>query len=123
MSSPRKPISILAALVAVSLGAVFTAAGAMETSQAAARCEIITKKSGGLISIQAQAHADKAVSGSYEFSVTGSGTNLNQGGDFDGAAGETISLGSAMLIAGQALDVELSVRASGSISKCSERLG
>jgi hypothetical protein len=120
----NKPFSIWATLVLVSFGVAFTAAGAVEASNHPAQCEIVTKTSDGMIAIEALAHAKKATSGSYNLTISGPGTNLDQGGAFDAKASQSITLGSAMLSAnGSGLDIELEVHANGTTSKCTKRVG
>jgi hypothetical protein len=124
MTGTNKHFSIWATLVVAGLGAAFTAAGAVEASNGPTRCEIVATTSGGMISIEALAHANKTTSGSYDLTISGPATNIDQGGDFDVRAGQSVTLGSATLSAnGQGLDIELEVRANGTISKCSERVG
>jgi len=124
MTGTHKQFSIWAAAVVVGLGAAFTASGAVEASNGPASCEIVAQKSGGMISIEAVAHGRKATSGSYQLVISGPGTNVNQGGDFEVGAGDKVTLGTAMFSAnGRGLDVDLTIKAGGTTSSCSERVG
>lgn len=120
----KTQFSIWAAFMVASLGAAIAASGAVQAGSSAAQCEIVAKNSGGMVSIEALAHAQTAMSGGYELTISGPGTSLNQGGAFDARAGETVSLGSAMLTAsGRSYDVRLKLLADGTVSQCSERVG
>lgn len=117
-----KQVSICAALIVAGLGAAFSTAGASQTGSQPVQCEIATKKSsGGMTVIEGLVHASKAISGTYRLQVSGPGTNISQGGDFDTSAGKPAVLSSIML-SGSGQRINLDVTAGGHTASCSRRL-
>jgi len=109
-----------AILMACTAGATDTAQiGATASSPA---CEIITRNLGGMTVIEGVVTSDKAVSGSYSLRVSGSGTNIRQGGEFDAAANEKTVLGKVSLGGStRAYDIDLKVEADGRTLPCKTR--
>lgn len=124
MTGTNKHFSIWAACMVASLGAAFAAAGASQPDSGPLRCEIVASSSGGMTQIAGLAHAGKALSGSYQLRVSGPGTSINQGGEFDAASGRPATLGSVTLGgSARSYDVRLEVRAGGHTVSCAERIG
>lgn len=123
MTVSNKQFSIWAACMVASLAAAFAAAGASQAGSGPAQCEIAAKSSGGMVAIDALAHADGALNGTYRLTVSGNGTNINQAGEFDASAGETVRLGSATLGGSGSYNVKLDVTAGGVTAQCAERVG
>ncbi|HUH76127.1 MAG TPA: curli-like amyloid fiber formation chaperone CsgH [Devosia sp.] len=117
-----KQFSICAALIVAGLGAAFSAASASQAGSQPVQCEIATKKSsGGMTVIEGLVHAPKAISGTYRMKISGPGTNISQGGDFDASAGKPAVLSSIML-SGSGQRISLDVTADGHTASCSKRL-
>lgn len=114
-----------AASIAIGLSAGGAAIGAGNgTSGDPIACQIEQSRSGGMIMLEGVVTSTQPVTGHYAFSVRGPGANINQGGDFEAAAGEAVSLGSIMIGAnGTSHDVRLEVTAAGYSATCSERAG
>lgn len=124
MTGTTKQFSIWAACMVASLAAAFAAAGASRANSDAVRCEIAAAKTGGGAAIEALAHADHDLTGTYRLKVSGNGARIDQGGEFDARAGTTATLGSVMLGgSGSSYDVRLEVKASGKTVTCTERVG
>ena len=123
MTHTNKRIIGAAASLLIGLGAAGATIG---TSQAGASdgplsCAIETSRSGGMVSIESVATSDRAVVGSYAFSVKGGGTNIRQGGEFEAGAGQSVTLGQVML-GGSGYDLRLEVSAGGRTVQCSQRI-
>lgn len=124
MTGTNKPFSIRAACMVASLATAFAAAGAVQASSDSLRCEIATASSNGMTSIEGLAHAAGATAGTYGMTISGNGTDIRQGGEFDARAGQTVTLGSAMLGgSGRSYDVRLEISAGGKTAHCAERVG
>ena len=124
MTVTTKQFSIWAASMVASLAAAFAAVGATQAGSDTMRCEIAAAPSGGMTAIEGLAHAGEAAAGTYRLSISGAGANISQGGEFDALAGETVTLGSAMLGGpGGGYDVKLEVTAGGRTVQCAERVG
>lgn len=120
----KTQFSIWAAFMVASLGTAIAASGAVQAGGGPAQCEIVAKNSGGMVAIEALAHAQKAASGSYDLNISGRGASLDQRGDFKALSGETVTLGSAMLTAsGHGYDVSLTITAGGTSAQCAQRVG
>lgn len=120
---------VIAALagVLVSAAAVATMASA-DQSVGPVRCEIRVTPEGGMVSLEALAHADTKVSGTYSFHVESAGrtggTNIEQGGAFSAAHGKPATLGTVTLDAkGAVYDARLEVTVDGKSVSCAERVG
>ena len=101
-------------------------AGASGSAEGPLRCEIRESSVFGMTALEAVVHADEAVSGSYRFTVTGSGsgsTNIRQGGAFSVAPGQPATLGMVSVGGSAAYDASLSVTADGMSAVCDERFG
>ncbi|MER8464881.1 curli-like amyloid fiber formation chaperone CsgH [Mesorhizobium sp. M1396] len=123
---PRRAISALA-LVLISAGAMAAVATA-DQSLGPVRCEIRATSEGGMISLEALAHADKSVSGTYSFYVESAartgGTNIKQDGAFSTAPGKPATLSAVTLDAkGGVYDARLELTVDGKSISCAERLG
>ena len=123
MTGTTKQYSIWAASMVASLAAAFAAAGATQAGSDSLSCEIAARPSGNVTAIEGLAHAGKALNGSYRLTVSGSGTDIRQGGAFGAAAGETARLGSVMLGGTGGYDVRLEVTADGATVRSGERVG
>lgn len=124
MNRTSATIAILAAGVAAGIGAA-TAGGdsAARSAGGQLECEIVTSNTGGRIAIEGVAHAQRSLTGTYQLRVSGPGTNINQGGDFDAAAGRSATLGSVTLGGGQrGYDIKLEVNSGGDRASCSKRV-
>ena len=123
---PRRVMAILA-LVLVPAGALATMATA-DQSLGPVRCEIRATPDGGMVSLEALAHTDRNVSGTYSFHVESAGrtggTNIEQGGAFSAAPGKPATLGTVTLDAkGTVFDAKLEVTVDGKSIGCAERVG
>lgn len=120
----KTQFSIWAAFMVASVGTAIAASGAVQAGNGPAQCEIFAQNSGSMVAIEALAHASEAMSGSYILRISGPGTSLTQGGDFEAAAGDSVTLGSAMLTAsGSVYDVQLEISSDGTSAQCSKRVG
>ena len=122
----RSVITALA-LVLVSAGALATMATA-DQSVEPVRCEIRATPESGMVTLEALAHADRNVSGTYSFHVGSAGrsdgTNIEQGGAFSAAPGKPATLGAVTLDAkGTVFDAKLEVTVDGKSIGCAERVG
>lgn len=108
-------------------GAAAIGAGQTALSEGPVRCEIVTSTSGGMIVLESVVHADRAASGTYDFTVAAAGSggssDISQGGEFFASAGETVSLGQVSLGAGSAYDAELEISFDGETERCATRIG
>jgi len=123
---PRRVMAALA-LVLIPAGALATIATA-DQSVGPVRCEIRVTPEGGMVSLEALAHADRNVSGTYSFHVESAGrsggTNVEQGGPFSAAPGKPATLGAVTLEAkGAVFDARLEVTVDGKSIGCAERVG
>ncbi|MEP6563526.1 MAG: curli-like amyloid fiber formation chaperone CsgH [Mesorhizobium sp.] len=122
----RRVIAALA-LVLIPAGALATMATA-DQSVGSVRCEIRATPGSGMVSLEALAHADKSVSGTYSFHVESAGqtggTNIEQGGAFSAAPGRPATLGIVTLDAkGGIYNAKLEVTVGGKSIACAERVG
>ncbi|MER8420697.1 curli-like amyloid fiber formation chaperone CsgH [Mesorhizobium sp. M1329] len=113
-------------LVLVSANALATMATANQPV-GPVRCEIRVKPEGDMVSLEALAHVDRNVSGTYSFHVESAGrtggTNIEQGGAFSAAPGPAM-LGTVTLDAkGGIYDAKLEVAVGGKSIGCAERVG
>lgn len=113
-----------ASLAALGLAALF--APSMDAGAAPAAgvtCEIRMVKRGGDVELQGIVHAAKATSGSYSFKISNAGSggssSINQGGDFDLAAGQSEVVGEATLGNAGGLRARLSVSTASGSTSCS----
>jgi hypothetical protein len=130
MFKANRILPVSAVILVGGLAAAGCSAGAAEVTPGAdaVRCEIDVKASGGAIGLGAIVQADKPVTGSYRFSVTGSGgggsTNIAQGGGFTAGPGDDARLGRLMLgNKGAIYDARLDVSVGGRDYHCAERVG
>jgi hypothetical protein len=115
------------ALVPAALGLALAGCGAAAgtgTAQAEPlRCEIVAKSSGGSTRLEAVAHADRSVRGSYSFHVSSSGpsgsSNIRQGGEFEAGPGRSPTLGVASF--GGSYTARLELTANGRKSACERK--
>ena len=123
MTNTRQ-ISIWAACIAGSFAAAFAAVGASRAGSEPVRCEIVTGSSGGGVFIEALAHADDPMVGTYTLEVTGPGTSISQAGDFEVASARPTVLGSVMLGGGNgSRHVRLEVEGGGHTATCNKAVG
>ncbi|MDL2409573.1 curli-like amyloid fiber formation chaperone CsgH [Rhizobium calliandrae] len=126
VNHPRRIMTALA-LVLVPAAALATMAGAGQPS-APLRCEIRAAPEGGMLALEAVAHANKGVSGTYSFHVESAGrnggTNIEQSGDFHAASGQSATLGTVTLDAkGGVYDAVLDMNVGGQRIGCTQRVG
>jgi hypothetical protein len=128
-SIAKHPRGVMAALalVLIPAGALATIATA-DQSVGPVHCEIRATPEGGMVSLQALAHADRNVGGTYSFHIESAGrsggTNIEQGGAFSAAPGMPAMLGTVMLEArGAVYDARLEVTVDGKSIGCAERVG
>ena len=100
------------AILLLGLGA--TASGYAGSLSQSTTCEIKAASNDGMLALQGVVHAGMALSGSYQMRVSGQGpggsSNLNQGGQFNAAAGEAVTLGQVIVDnSGGTYDVMLSI--------------
>lgn len=113
------PLTVLASatLMACTAGAT----GTTQTNASTA-CEIVTSKTSGMTIIEGVVTSGKAISGTYSLRVSGSGTNIRQGGDFDAAPNEKTVLGKVSLGGNaSAYDIDLKVETGGRTIPCNTR--
>lgn len=116
-------------LVALALAAGAGAAYSAGTGGAAesAACEILASRAGNAITLEGVFNAETASQGSYQFSVksvSGAGsTNINQGGGFSAAAGQSVTLGRVSLGGGATYEAVLTITANGTSHECAGRVG
>ena len=118
----------LTGLAILLLGLGVTASGYAGSLSQPTTCEIKAASSGDMLALQGVAHAGIALSGSYQMRVSGQGpggsTNLNQGGQFNAAAGEAVTLGQVMVDnSGGTYDVTLSIDSAGGKVDCQGHFG
>lgn len=123
----KHPHRVIAALALCSVGTMATMATA-DQSPGPVRCEIRATPDGGMVSLEALAHTDRNVSGTYSFHVESAGrtggTDIEQGGAFSAALGRPATLGIVTLDAkGGVFDAKLEVTVGGKSISCAERLG
>lgn len=123
---PRRVMAALA-LVLIPAGALAAMATA-DQSLGPVRCEIRVTPEGDMVSLEALAHADRKVSGSYSFHVESAGrsggTNIEKGGAFSAAPGKPATLGAITLDAkGAIYNAKLDVTVDGKSIGCAERVG
>ena len=104
----------LTGLAILLLGLGVTASGYAGSLSQSTTCEIKAASNGGMLALQGVVHAGMALSGSYQMRVSGQGpggsSNLKQGGQFNAAAGEAVTLGQVMVDnSGGTYDVTLSI--------------
>lgn len=119
--------TMLFAMAPLVLGAGLYAAGADDIVTGPAsgpvRCEIVASNAGGMTRLDGVAHAADAATGTYRLRVTGSGANINQGGDFEVRAGEAVTLGSVTIGGGGRYEASLEVTANGVNAACAKAIG
>lgn len=120
--------------LAIALGVVvlpIAAFAAMSTSRlptGPVSCDIRTSQSGGQITLNAVALADRSVNGNYAFRVRSvdsfNGTNIDQSGPFSAGPSKPATLGSVMLGAnGATYKATLDITANNQSISCSKRIG
>lgn len=85
-------------------------------------CEIRMVKRGGDVALTGIVHAGKATHGTYRFKISqhgpGGDADINQGGDFSLAAGESEVVGEATLGSARGLKARLSVETPNGATSC-----
>ncbi len=123
MTLPHKTRRFLpAALILAGAGvaAACTTSFADEASSTSPfACEIAVDESGLGTQFLGRLQASEAVTGRYDLSLAGRGTNIRQAGAFAARAGETVTLGQAML-SGPAsrYDADLTITVNGATYRC-----
>lgn len=126
INHPRRGLAALA-LILIPAGALATMAiGAQPDGSL--RCEIRARPEGGVVVLDAIAHADKGVSGTYSFQVKSAGgaggTNIEQSGAFSAASGRSATLGTVTLGGNGAIyDAKLKLIVGDKSISCAERIG
>lgn len=83
------------------------------------RCDLSLRREGSGTAVLARVTATEAVAGTYALSLRAGGNSIDQGGDFEAVAGETVTLSEATLPgAPAALDGALTVTAKGRSVAC-----
>ena len=129
----RSPLLLgLAALVATAISAMGSLPPTGPGDRAPARpairgvaddgpftCALVLAPQGAGTSVAGRVTARAPVAGTYALRLRAGGTAIDQGGDFDAAEGETVTLGEATLPGGaDALDATLTVSAAGRSVAC-----
>ncbi|MEO1701728.1 MAG: curli-like amyloid fiber formation chaperone CsgH [Pseudomonadota bacterium] len=84
-------------------------------------CSIAQTKTNGMIRLDAKVSATADLSGKYRFSVSGNGTNINQGGPFVASSDGDTTVGVIQLSSG-AYSVKLDVDADGKSVMCKDTI-
>lgn len=120
--TPRRMLP--AALILAGFGLAAACSSAISTPLQASEnaplaCEIAADQDGRMIQFQGRLQSNTAISGSYDLTLSGPGTNIRQGGPFRASAGEVVQLGQARL-SGNAdrYDSELTVTVNGATYRC-----
>lgn len=112
--------------LAAALG-VATAASGPDGTDGPLACELRAQTANGVTVIEAFAHADRRLDGSYTLSVDGGGAGskarIRQGGAFAASPGATESLGRVMLGAGGRYEARLELEANGLATACEKFIG
>jgi len=113
-----------AASVAIGLAAGGAAIGASQSaSDGPLSCGIEQSRSGGMVRLESVATSQTPASGTYSFKVRGPGTDISQGGEFDAASGEKVTLGMVMVGGqGASYNATLEVKANGRTVTCAQRI-
>ena len=115
---------VRAAPVALGLGVAGLAIAATgDAKSEPVRCEIQTSTANGMVTLEGIVHSDVALSGTYQFRVTGSdggnSSNISQGGYFTAGPEGAVTLGSVMLGGnGANYDASLELMADGKTIAC-----
>jgi len=110
------PSMMIVLTIAVLAAAAFStvAESGQDTLQGSEDCRIISTENGGMLHLAASFTAPAAMTGEYQFSVTGSGSSgssqISQGNAFRAGTGETLTLGSVSLSPGKVYDVKLKIQ-------------
>ena len=126
MTEISRRSALLAAVFAAGLGAAGAAMASGGGEDGPLSCEIRKGSALGMTALEAVVHADEAVSGSYTFTVKGSGggsTDIRQGGAFSAGPGAPATLGKVTVGGSAAYDASLRVEADGISVECEERFG
>jgi hypothetical protein len=122
-SNPIGRGALVPAVLGLALAGCTAAAGTGTAQAEPLRCEIVAKASGGTTRLEAIAHADRAVRGSYTFKVASSGpsgsSNIQQGGAFEAGPGRSPTLGVASF--GGRYDARLEITADGRKVDCQRK--
>lgn len=119
----RRRAAALLLVAAVSGSTLAGMAQAARTSEPV-RCEIALSRSAGTITLRALAHSETRVSGSYRLRVSGSGSEIRQGGRFEAAPGRTAVLGTVTLgTSGGGYRADLDLDLGDEVLSCSQRIG
>ncbi|MCD7059452.1 curli-like amyloid fiber formation chaperone CsgH [Pelagibacterium xiamenense] len=118
-----------AALTAlVALGGAGYASSSASNASGSARCDIAATQSGSMIALEGLLHAEKALQGSYRFTVQsvggGNSSTTSQGGGFVVEAQDTAVLGRVNVGGSSATyDVRLVIEIDGEVFECQSRVG
>lgn len=119
--TPQKAAALLL-LVTASAGALGGMAQAARVPEPA-RCEIRLSRAGGGVTLTALAHAEHRVAGQYALRISGSGTDIRQGGPFEAAPGRPATLGTISLGGGGGYRADLDLDVGGRTVSCAQRIG
>lgn len=87
------------------------------------RCALTMSPLGGGTAVLARVTASEDLTGSYSLTLRAGANAIDQGGDFEAAAGETVTLGEATLPgAPEAIEAALTVTAGGRSVACPREL-
>ncbi len=123
MTGSTKQYSIWAASMVASLAAAFAAIGAVSAGSDKVHCEIVVASaSRGIVTLEGRVGAPQALSGSYRFEVSGTGTRIRQSGPFGVVPGATATLGSAQVGGSGIYEAALEISALGETVRCTETI-
>ena len=123
-TSPRRLLPAIVLLAGVGLAAGCAATATTPTtastlSYAPLACALDVQQNGRMVSFQGHVQANQALSGTYNLTLVGGGTNIRQGGPFSARPGETVTLGQATLSGTpDRYDAELSISVNGTTYNC-----
>ena len=126
MSTTVASLSLVALVALAGIGtAPIALAGSLGDAVEPVRCEIQASASGKMLEIEAVLHSAVALDGTYTLNVkkvaSANSADIDQGGDFTAAAGESVTLGKVMFGGNGEYDVSLEIDAPGADLKCEQR--
>jgi len=117
--SPRL-LTATGVIAAIGLSAACTTTAAtVASADQPFTCELAVEPSGRMVNFEGRIQAETATSGTYRLSISGGGTSIDQGGPFSARAGQTLTLGQAMLTGSpDRYDTTLTVEVDGTRYSC-----
>jgi len=93
------------------------------TETAPIACDIAVDQNGRMVSFQGRVQASHDLSGTYNLTLSGGGTNIRQGGAFAADAGDIVTLGQANLSGTpDRYDADLTLSIDGETYSCATNL-